>query len=64
MIAGYAKRFGVVYKVSGAGGGDLGIALSTDPDALAAFKKAVRVQYRVVDFNLDTIGLSVEERTE
>ncbi|MCZ6585057.1 MAG: hypothetical protein O6930_03475 [Gammaproteobacteria bacterium] len=63
-IAGYAKRFGVVYKVSGAGGGDLGIALSTDPGALAAFKKAVRVQYRVVDFNLDTIGLSVEERTE
>ncbi len=63
-IAGYAKRFGVVYKVSGAGGGDLGIALSTDPDALAAFEKAVRVQYRVVDFNLDTIGLSVEERTE
>ncbi len=62
-VAGYAKRFDVVYKVSGAGGGDLGIALSADPEALAAFKEAVRVKYRVVDFRLDTAGLSVEEQT-
>jgi phosphomevalonate kinase len=62
-IAGFAKQYGVVYKVSGAGGGDLGIALSADPEALAAFKEAVRVKYRVVDFRLDTAGLSVEEQT-
>lgn len=63
-VAGDAKQCGVVYKVSGAGGGDLGIALSADPDALAAFKEAVRVKYRVVDFHVETAGLTVEEQTE
>jgi phosphomevalonate kinase len=61
-VAGHAKRSGVVYKVSGAGGGDLGIALSADPEALAAFRRAVRVKYRVVDFRVETAGLSVEEQ--
>ena len=63
-VAGYAKQSGVVYKVSGAGGGDLGIAFSANPGALAAFKEAVRVRYRVVDFHVETAGLTVEERTE
>jgi len=61
-VAGHAKRSGVVYKVSGAGGGDLGIALSADPEALAVFKEAVRGKYRVVDFHVETAGLSVEEQ--
>jgi len=33
-----AAGHGVVYKSCGAGGGDLGIALSTDPDALERFR--------------------------
>ncbi len=61
-VAGHAKQFGVVYKVSGAGGGDLGIALSADPEALSAFKEAVRREYPVVDFRVETVGLSVEEQ--
>ena len=56
-----AKKCGVIYKVSGAGGGDLGVAFSVDDDALAAFKDAVRKKYRIVDFCLDETGLRIEE---
>ena len=56
-----AEKFGVVYKVSGAGGGDLGVAFSVDHDALVAFREAVQEKYRVVDFCLDETGLSIEE---
>ena len=59
----HSEHFGVVYKVSGAGGGDLGIAFSADPDALAAFKVAVRMKHRVVDLHVDTTGLSIEEQS-
>ena len=49
-IAAIAREFGVVYKVSGAGGGDLGIALSAHRDALAAFEASIRnTGYRVID---------------
>jgi phosphomevalonate kinase len=60
-LAGHAEKFGVIYKVSGAGGGDLGVAFSVDDDALAAFKNAAQEKYKVVDFRLDESGLSVEE---
>jgi len=60
-VAVNAEQCGVVYKVSGAGGGDLGIAFSADRDALTAFKESVRDRYRVVDFDLDESGLSIEE---
>ena len=63
-VFGIAERCGVVYKVSGAGGGDLGLAFSTDPEALAAFKDAIQGMYRVVDFCVDATGLSVEEQTD
>lgn len=56
-----AAKFDVVYKVSGAGGGDLGIALSADQDALTAFCAAVEDKYQVVDFCPDKTGLRVEE---
>jgi phosphomevalonate kinase len=60
-----AERFGVTYKVSGAGGGDLGLALSTDPQALRAFAASVRgMNFAVLDLQLDRGGLSVEERAE
>ena len=60
-----AERYGVTYKVSGAGGGDLGLALSTDPQALDAFKEAVRAKrFAVIDFDVDRHGLLVEERAQ
>jgi len=57
-----ARDHGVVYKVSGAGGGDLGLAFSADLDALGAFKKTVSQQYKVIDLGVDRRGLTVEER--
>lgn len=39
-LAALAADQGVVYKPSGAGGGDCGIAFATDPQALAAFCQA------------------------
>ncbi len=35
-----ARRNGLLYKPCGAGGGDLGVAISDDPDRLAAFVRA------------------------
>jgi phosphomevalonate kinase len=64
-IGEHARRFGVTYKVSGAGGGDLGLALAADAGALRAFERAVGAQgYRVVDLDLDRQGLIVEEQAE
>ncbi len=60
-----ARRYGVVYKVSGAGGGDLGLALGDDPDALAAFaREAGKNGYLAVNLHMARRGLTVEERTE
>ena len=57
-----AERFGVAYKVSGAGGGDLGLAFSAEPEALDWFRGAVRERgFHVADFGLDRQGLVVEE---
>ncbi len=63
-IARHAKRFGVAYKVSGAGGGDLGVAFSADPEALAAFKETAGEKYGVVELRVDTTGLSLEEQQD
>ncbi len=63
-IGARAQRFGVVYKISGAGGGDLGLAFSDDAQALKAFCDAVTTDgYGVIDFEQDPQGLIVEERT-
>lgn len=62
-IAAEARRFGLAYKVSGAGGGDLGLAFSDRPDALAAFEAAVAERgFSVVGLDVDTEGLIVEEQ--
>lgn len=64
-LAETARRFGVIYKVSGAGGGDLGLGLATDSEALAAFKTAAAEQgFPVVDLGLDRCGLIIEERAQ
>jgi phosphomevalonate kinase len=61
-IGAEAARHGVAYKVSGAGGGDVGIAMAVDASALAAFGKTVGARgYRVIDFALAEQGLVVEE---
>lgn len=60
-----ARRFGVIYKVSGAGGGDLGLGLGADPDALAAFRRAAQEQgFAAVDLGVDRQGLVIEERRQ
>ena len=57
-----AGRYGVAYKVSGAGGGDVGLAVSADADALARFGASVaRKGFRVIDFRLAERGLTVEQ---
>jgi phosphomevalonate kinase len=58
-----AGRFGVAYKVSGAGGGDLGIAASEDATRLGSFTRAVQAAgFHVVGLEVDEQGLVVEEQ--
>lgn len=61
-IIGHSERFDVVYKISGAGGGDVGIGWSQDPDALTAFEEAVASDYKVLDMKMYESGLLVEGR--
>lgn len=58
-----AERFGVAYKVSGAGGGDLGLACAVDASALAAFIHSIEGRgFRVINVSLAERGLVVEQR--
>jgi phosphomevalonate kinase len=58
-----ARRHGVAYKVSGAGGGDLGLACAADAEALAAFRKSVGDRgFRVINVSLAEHGLVVAQR--
>lgn len=59
-ITGHSERFDLVYKISGAGGGDVGIVWSQDPDALAAFEQAVAADYKVLDLDIYESGLVIE----
>ena len=62
QIGEHARRHGVAYKVSGAGGGDLGFACALDRDALAGFETAVREHgFRVLKLGLAGRGLTVNE---
>ena len=55
-----ARRHGVLYKPCGAGGGDMGVALSEDGDALEAFRTAVgQAGLEVVPAEIDRCGLAV-----
>jgi phosphomevalonate kinase len=63
QIGEHAREFGVAYKVSGAGGGDLGLACATDREALAAFVQSVTSRgFRVINVSLAVNGSSVEQR--
>ena len=55
-----AERFDLAYKVSGAGGGDLGLAFGADPEALARFRKAADERYDTINLAVDPRGLDIE----
>ena len=58
-----ARKHGIAYKVSGAGGGDLGLACAADADSLAAFTKSVGDRgFRVINVSLAEHGLVVAQR--
>ena len=60
VLAALAAECGVVYKSCGAGGGDLGVALTADADRLLAFRRAVaRAGLRTLDLEIDPRGLRV-----
>jgi phosphomevalonate kinase len=62
-IGATAERFGVAYKVSGAGGGDLGLACAADTERLEAFKASVGNRgFRVINVSLAEHGLQVAPR--
>jgi phosphomevalonate kinase len=59
------RKLGVVYKTSGAGGGDVGLALSLQPDSLRVFKARVaELGFLVVELGIDQQGLAVGESSE
>ncbi len=59
-IGAQAQRHGVAYKISGAGGGDLGLACAADPERLEAFRKSVADRgFRVINVSLADHGLQV-----
>lgn len=61
-IGDLAGEFSLAYKVSGAGGGDVGIACGLEPDALRAFAgRAADRGFHVVPLRIDEHGLRVEE---
>lgn len=59
-LAAFAARRGLVYKTCGAGGGDVGVALGTDLDALADFRHCVAEHgFLPLDTSIDTRGLQL-----
>ncbi|MGH8398270.1 MAG: mevalonate kinase family protein [Gammaproteobacteria bacterium] len=59
-IAAVAMASGVVYKSCGAGGGDVGIALSMDHERLAHFRQRIaQAGFRTLDLAADPHGLEV-----
>ena len=57
-LANEADSSDVVYKPCGAGGGDLGIAISTNKSALSTFVKAASERgFKLMDLRIDPAGL-------
>ncbi len=60
-LADKAESSEVVYKSCGAGGGDLGIAISSKESELAAFVETARQHnFKVMDLAIDAIGIVVD----
>ena len=65
QIGGLAQSLGLAYKVSGAGGGDVGIACGLDQSALSEFSRRAQSDgFCVVPLQVDETGLVVEEHAE
>ena len=62
-IAGFVKSAGAAYKISGAGGGDIGIAL-TDSAAISdkVIKAVLNAGFHVLNFNFDQSGPYIKSR--
>jgi phosphomevalonate kinase len=59
-----AVECGVIYKPSGAGGGDIGIGVSGDPSHIDGLRRALSARgYRMIDVAVDAHGLTVESST-
>jgi len=55
-----SRAAGCLYKPSGAGGGDCGLALARDPEALARMRRMAAAQgYETLDMELAVKGMSV-----
>ncbi|MEO7050325.1 MAG: hypothetical protein ABI128_01545 [Rhodanobacter sp.] len=55
-----AARCGATYKTCGAGGGDVGIALASDPDRLQAFRQAAtKAGFNLLDLQPSVAGVHV-----
>lgn len=63
-IAALARRYGVTYKISGAGGGDVGLGLSTDAEALEAFAASLPNGCSAMALDVDTAGLVTESEPD
>jgi phosphomevalonate kinase len=63
-IAAAASRCGVAYKVSGAGGGDAGLAFAASPADLDAFRAAMPCDCDVLALAIDREGLTTQGRTK
>lgn len=64
-LAAIAHEQGAVYKPSGAGGGDLGLAFAESPDVITRLSRAVRQKgFEPVDLAEDTQGVRIESRHE
>lgn len=56
-----ASQYGIVYKPCGAGGGDIGVALSVDENALASFcNKAMGKGFNALDVAVDNLGVTTD----
>jgi phosphomevalonate kinase len=61
-VATAAQRHGVLYKPCGAGGGDLGVALSDDPSKLRLLTEALERDHNnfaIIELEIATHGLTV-----
>lgn len=59
-----ATEVGALYKPSGAGGGDVGVAIATEPQNLVALRrKVIDLPVTVLDLQKDTNGVRIEETT-
>jgi phosphomevalonate kinase len=59
-----AARFGLAYKVSGAGGGDLGLVFGIDAAAMSRFRDEVHTRgFDWIELNVEEQGLTIEEHS-